>query len=54
MDEAERSKESAFRHFMQWMCEEDDEDHAAAIMYNIMSYETIKYKVEKNDKTKNI
>ena len=44
--ELERFKESAFRHFMQWQAGEADEDHAAAIMFNIMGYESTKYKME--------
>ncbi len=45
--ELNRFKESAFRHFMQWYCNEEDEDHAAAVLYNIMGYETTKYKISK-------
>ena len=44
--ELDRYKSSAFRHFMQWITGEEDEDHAAAVMFNIMCYETIKDKVE--------
>ena len=37
----DRFKESAFRHFMQWFAEADDgEDHASAVMFNIIAYET--------------
>ncbi len=37
----DRFKESAFRHFMQWFAEADDgEDHASAVMFNILAYET--------------
>lgn len=42
--ELERAKASAFRHFMQWITNEDDEDHAAAIFFNIMQVEYIQYK----------
>lgn len=52
-EEMGRFKESAFRHFMQWYCGEEDEDHAVAIWFNIMGFETTKYKNEKtrdNDK----
>lgn len=38
--EVERMKEAAFRHFMQWYCGETDEDHAAALMFNVMAAET--------------
>jgi hypothetical protein len=45
-DELERFKESAFRHFMQWACDETDEDHASAIMFNVLAYESTKTKME--------
>lgn len=44
MEELERAKGSAFRHFMQWFVGEIDEDHAAAVFFNINEVETIKYK----------
>ena len=43
--EIDRMKASAFRHFMQWFCNEDDEDHAAAVMFNILAAETTKQKL---------
>ena len=49
--ELERFKESAFRHFTQWFCGEKDEDHASAVFFNIMAWESIKYKVA-NDNSK--
>lgn len=45
--EMNRMKSSAFRHFMEWMAGEDDEDHAAAVAFNLNAYETTKYKVDK-------
>lgn len=48
-EEMERFRASALRHMMQWFCGEYDEDHAAAILFNIMGYETTKYKVEHED-----
>ena len=36
-----RFKESAFRHFMQWYLGEDQEDHAAAVFFNIQGYEYV-------------
>lgn len=39
-EELDRFKSSAFRHFIQWICGETDEDHAAAVMFNITAYET--------------
>ena len=39
--EYERAKESAFRHFMQWYYGERDEDHGAAVIFNINEAEYI-------------
>jgi len=47
VEEMNRFKDSAFRHFMQWYCGEEDEDHAVAILFNVMGFETTKYKYEK-------
>ena len=46
--ELDRFKESALRHMMQWLSGETDEDHAVAIWFNILGYETTKYKMNKN------
>jgi len=46
-EEMERFKSSAFRHFMQWIKGEEDEDHAAAVFFNIGCFESIKMKVDK-------
>lgn len=43
-EEFVRYKESAFRHFMSWFNDEDDEDHAAAVFFNINGVEIIKDK----------
>lgn len=40
--ELERFKASAFRHFVQWMRGEVDEDHAAAVLFNINGAEYVK------------
>lgn len=34
-----RARESAFRHLVQWLSGEQDEDHAAAAVWNIFSAE---------------
>lgn len=47
-EELDRAKASAFRHFMQWFSGESDEDHAAAVFFNINEVETIKYKMKGN------
>lgn len=39
----ERYHESAFRHLMQWITGETDEDHAVAVMFNLMGAEKVKY-----------
>lgn len=48
-DEAalERAKSSALRHLMQWITGEDDgEDHAAAVVFNLMAGEHVRSKLE--------
>lgn len=44
-EEMERFKSSAFRHFMQWIAGENDEDHAVAVYFNIMACEVTKSKL---------
>lgn len=41
-EEMKRFRASAFRHLMQWMCGEEDEDHAAAVVFNLLAYETVR------------
>jgi hypothetical protein len=43
--ELDRYHDSAFRHFMQWLTGETDEDHAAAVLFNIVAAETVKFKM---------
>lgn len=38
----QRARRSAFRHFLQWMRDETDEDHAAAVYFNINVAEYVK------------
>ena len=45
-EELERFKSSAFRHFMQFISGEDDEDHAAAVLFNINAIVTLGYKLK--------
>ena len=42
MAEYLRFKASALRHFLQWYWDESDEDHAAAVMFNINGAEYVK------------
>jgi dATP/dGTP diphosphohydrolase len=50
-EELERAKQSAFRHLMQYLCGEEDEDHAAAVFFNIMQAEYIAYKLKEENGT---
>lgn len=45
-EELKRFQASAFRHFIQWFEGEDDEDHAAAVFYNIAGAEMVKARLE--------
>jgi hypothetical protein len=45
-EELDRFKQSAYRHFMQWYHGESDEDHAAAVYFNIAGAEYAKGRVE--------
>ena len=49
-DELERFKTSAMRHFMQWISDETDEDHAVATLFNINAAEFVKNKLKGNTK----
>lgn len=41
-EELDRFKASAFRHFIQWVNGEVDEDHASAIFFNVTGAEYVK------------
>jgi hypothetical protein len=43
--ELDRFRASALRHMMQWAAGEDDEDHAAAVAFNLMAYEYLSWKM---------
>ncbi len=45
-EELQRFKGSAWRHFTQYMQGDQDEDHMAAIMFNIIAHEQTKNKIE--------
>lgn len=47
LEELHRFKESAFRHFVQWLNGEYDEDHAAAVFFNIQGAEYVMYRALK-------
>ncbi len=44
--ESERFRQSAARHFYQWTRGDTDEDHAAAVIFNINGYEYVEEKQE--------
>ena len=44
--EMERFKASATRHFIQWLCNEEDEDHLVATWFNMQGYEYVKWKLK--------
>lgn len=46
-DELNRFRKSACRHFRQWRKGDVDEDHAAAVMFNLNGYEYVKALLEK-------
>jgi hypothetical protein len=46
-DEFARFKASAFRHFIQWFEGETDEDHAAAVVFNINGAEYVRERMAK-------
>lgn len=46
--ELQRFLESAVRHFIQWQRGDSDEDHAAAVFFNINGYEFVKQKLTKS------
>lgn len=45
--ELKRFRKSAWRHFIQWQRGDVDEDHAAAVFFNINGYEYVKARLEK-------
>lgn len=45
-EELDRFKESALRHFLQWFKGDLDEDHAAAIMFNVNGAEYVKERLD--------
>lgn len=45
-EELDRFQDSAFRHLMQYLNGETDEDHMAAVCFNLMAAEHVKRKME--------
>lgn len=50
VEELERFEASAFRHFYQWFMGETDEDHAAAVFFNIQAAEYVKQRLDEEEK----
>lgn len=46
-EEAQRFKASALRHCIKWFNGESDEDHGAAVYFNIAGYEMVQEKIKK-------
>lgn len=46
LEEYNRFRESAWRHFMQYMRGDTDEDHAAAVFFNLAGMEYVKGKLK--------
>jgi hypothetical protein len=44
-EEMNRFKASAWRHFVQWSRGDIDEDHIAAVFFNLSAYEMVKEKI---------
>jgi hypothetical protein len=44
-EELSRFRQSALRHMQQWATGERDEDHAAAVVFNLLAAETTKWKI---------
>ena len=38
-EEIDRFKASAYRHFIQWLRGDDDEDHLSAVVFNLFAHE---------------
>jgi hypothetical protein len=49
--ELNRFRESAFRHFMQWYYGDRDEDHGAAVFFNINGAEYVRGRMDDNDRS---
>jgi hypothetical protein len=52
-EELIRFKNSAFRHFVQWFMGENDEDHAAAVFFNLQAAEFVKEKLDARQTKRN-
>lgn len=53
-EEIDRFKESAERHLNQYLAGETDEDHAAAVVFNLLAAETTEFKMRRTDKAREV
>lgn len=53
-EELIRFKESAHRHFIQWLTGETDEDHASAAIFNLIAAEYVKYRMAQKAKVETV
>jgi hypothetical protein len=51
-EELTRFKASAFRHLMQWLNDETDEDHSVAVSFNLAAAEMVKEKLRQKGNNK--
>lgn len=49
-EEMNRFKASALRHLLQWYCGETDEDHPTAVIFNLIAYESTKWKLQEQER----
>ena len=50
--ELERFRRSAFRHFLQWFRGDRDEDHAAAVFFNLNGAEYVRQPMRREDRAR--
>jgi len=48
-EEMERFRDSAIRHFTQWVNGDRDEDHASAVYFNLNGYEYVREKLTEGE-----
>ena len=48
-EELARFRESAFRHFLQYLSGEEDEDHMAAVFFNLSAIELVRWKMRQGE-----
>lgn len=52
--ELRRFRKSATRHLIQWLSGDQDEDHAAAVVFNLMAAEYVKGRLEEDERQEEI